>query len=117
MRNNLSAYSPILDIPRDIAARDRAARFSDRFVSASMVRVVCRIDKVANWPLRKRPDRSQDLVSQRRILGVHDQDAVAADLHCDVAAGANDHVYIALRRKNVNLYIIQVLVLLCERKT
>ena len=77
-----------------------------------MIAVDVRVDDVADRALRQRADRRQDLVRQRRVLRVHDEDAVVADLDRDVAAGADEHVDVALRRLDVDLDVVEILRLL-----
>src|SRR5262245_416863 len=117
MRNDLSADSGVLNISRDVAASDRASCFSQRLVSSGVVGIVSRVDEVTNRTFRERANCGQDLVGQRSVLGINDQDAVISNLDRDVATRANEHVDMALDRQNMNLDGIQVLVLLCPTKT
>ncbi len=115
VRNDLRAFRGILNVARHVAAGNRAACFSDRLVSAGMVRIVMGIHDIANGTLGERSDRGQQLVGQRRNLRIHNQDAIAADLQRYIPARAHQHVHIPLRRQDVDLHVVQVWILLPVR--
>src|SRR5262249_31425616 len=85
----------------DVATGDRAAQLADRVVAAHVIRVRARVDDVANRLVGQATDRRHDLVGVRRGPGVHEQDAIVADLERDVAAGSNEHVDVALHFERV----------------
>ena len=82
-----------------------------------MVGVAVGINNVAKRSLRQRANRRQELPRHRRELRVDHQDAVAADLHGDVAAGADEHVDVALRLLDVDLDVVEILLLGEDRET
>ena len=112
VRDDLRALRGVLDVAGDVAAGDRAAGLADVLVAADVIGVDVRVDDVADRSARQRADRRQNLVRQRRVLRVDDEHAVLADLDGDVAAGADQHVDVALRRQHLDLDGVEVLRLL-----
>ena len=96
---------------RHVAAGNRRARLLEVLVPADVIRMAVRVDDVAQRPLRQRADGGQDLVRQRRVLRVHEQHALGADLHGHVAAGADEHVDVALRLLQLIFDVVEILLL------
>ena len=74
------------------SARDRDARARQRMVAAGVVGIGTGVDDQPDRPVGDRPHRGQDLVRHLRGAAVHENGRVFADVHGDVAPGAEDHV-------------------------
>ena len=86
-----------------VAAGDGAAQLPDEVVATHVVRVHVRVDDVANRLVADGADGGHDLLGVGRETGVHQQHAVVAHLQRDVAAGADQHVDVALHVQDVEL--------------
>ena len=103
MRDDLRALRGILNIEGDVAAGNRAAGLADVLVPAGVIGMHVRVDDVANRAGRQRANGRKNLVREWRVLRIDDEHAVLPDLHRDVAARADEHVDVALRRQQLDL--------------
>ena len=69
----------------------RLPRLGQRLVAADVIGIGARVDDVADRPRRELLDRGHDRAGLRGLPGVHDDDAVLADLDADVGARTGDH--------------------------
>ena len=95
--------------PRHVTADDRAACEAQVRVAADVIAMMVCVDDVANGFGRERRDRSDDLPGQGCKLRVDDEDAVLADLHRDVAAGADQQVDVVAHVQRVDLDAFEIL--------
>ena len=77
----------------------------ERFVAAHVVRMYVRVDDVMDRLVGYRSYRRVDFVACPREPRVHQQHAVVARLHGDVAARAHQHVYVALHVQHVDFRV------------
>src|SRR5271165_2549972 len=96
-----------------VLSDDRSAFGGERHIPASVIAVIMGIDDEADG-LVGDADALQsggNLVSQRSVLVIHDNDAIIADGRRDVSAGALQHVNVAGDFCDLDLYFVEVLVL------
>ena len=85
----------------DVERLQRIGRLrGERRVAADVIGMDVRVDDEADRPVRQLADLGEQLRRRRRKTGVDDEDAVVADLHGDVAAGAGQHVDVPLHRQH-----------------
>ena len=73
-----------------------AAGLGDGFVAARVIGMEVRVEHPPDRLVRELLDRGDHAVGVLRQPGIDDQHAIVADLHRDVAAGADQHVDAAL---------------------
>ena len=84
-------------------AQDRLTSLGKFLVPAHMVGVAAGVDDVTNPSTRQPLDCRQDLVRHLRRTGVDQNDACWADLHCDIAARAGNHVEVWPNLHNIQI--------------
>ena len=82
-----------------------AAGLADRDVAAGVIGMKVRVDDVPNRLVGQLLDRREQLLAHLRGAGIDDEHALVTDLDRDVAAGAEQHVDVALHREHVNLAV------------
>src|SRR5438552_2636472 len=116
MREERRAFRCIGDVACDITAGNGGTGSSQLFVSSAVVRMKMRVDDVSNRPVgdrfRKLLHRGKYLIRHLGSARIHQQDAVLAGLHGDVAARPDEHVDVSLDVQHMNFGI-----LLCVSET
>ena len=96
-------------LPDVFVRHDKGPRLSEILVAPRVVPMPVRVEHEADRLGRYRPDGSQNLVGQRRVLVVDDEDSVVADEDSDVAARAEQHVHTRGDPLRLDLDCVEVL--------
>src|SRR5262249_8439616 len=81
VRNDLRAFSRVLNVAGNVTTCNSTSGFSNRLVSSSVVRIVRGIHYVADRPFRKSANSGNNLARQRRVFGIDDEHPVISNLH------------------------------------
>ncbi len=73
-----------------------------------MIRIETGVNDIADRLVGQLPDGRDDLIAQRRVLSVHQQHAAISHLQGDVAAGAHQHVDVALNFESMDFRLGQI---------
>ncbi len=97
---------PLADV---LVRDDQRARLAEVLVAARVVAVPVGVEHEADRPVADLRDRGHDLLGQRRVLVVDQEDAVRAGRDADVATPAHQHVDAVGDLDRLDLDVLHVL--------